>query len=117
MSESEVNLGAPMPRLASVEAGERLVVRVTWSAGIRKSRADTVDLSPLVNSLKFYRPLRDDHDLFRTVHLFEDGTMIAWGDSQIEMAADSIEQLINNHPYSTTTPLSLDKPLVTAGQL
>lgn len=53
-----------------------------------------VDLSPMIKSLKFYRPLRTDPALFRTVHLIEEGTIIVWGDNdQIDMAADSVEQL------------------------
>jgi len=85
---------APMPRIASVEVVDDLVLRISWSAGIRANRVDVVDLSPLINSLKFYRPLRKGPSLFRTVHLIEHGTIVAWGeDDEIEMAADSIEQL------------------------
>jgi hypothetical protein len=70
-----------------------LVLRVTWCAGIRDGRTDTVELSPLVNVLKFYRPIRNN-DLFRTVHLIEDGRAIAWGyDDKIDMPAASLEQL------------------------
>jgi hypothetical protein len=90
---NEMIFRIPMPRLASVEVVSHLTICVTWSAGIRASRTDIVDLKPLIDSLKFYRPLRNNQDLFRTVHLFESGTMIAWGDDQIEMAADSVEHL------------------------
>jgi hypothetical protein len=87
-------LTIPMPRLATVEVVRHLVVRVTWSAGTRTNRIDIVDLSPLINSLKFYRPLREDRSLFRTLHLIEGGAILAWGDDdKIDMAADSIEQL------------------------
>jgi hypothetical protein len=87
-------LTVPMPRMASVEVVRHLVIRVTWSAGIRASRTDTVDLSPLIISLKFYRTLRTDHALFRTIHLVEGGTILAWGDNdEIDMAADSVEQM------------------------
>ena len=70
----------PMPRIASVEVVDDFVLRILWSAGIRANRVDVVDLSPLINSLKFYRPLRKDPSLFRTVHLIEHGTIVAWGE-------------------------------------
>ena len=71
-----------------------MVVRVTWSAGIRAGRTDVVDLSPMINSLKLYRPLRENRMLFRTLHLIEKGRVLAWGDDdEIDMAADSVEEL------------------------
>jgi hypothetical protein len=87
-------LTVPMPRIASIEVLRDLRVRVTWSAGIRARRTDAVDLAPLINSLKFYRPLRENRELFQTAHLIEGGTIVAWGaDEEIDMAADSVEQL------------------------
>jgi hypothetical protein len=86
-------LTIPMPRIASVQAMDNLMVRVTWSAGIRANRTDVVDLSPLINTLKFYRPLRKDRALFSTVHTIEEGTILAWGAGEIDMAADSVEEL------------------------
>jgi hypothetical protein len=84
----------PMPKIARVEAKHHLNVRVEWAAGIRAGRNDVVDLSPMINTLKFYRPLRENKKLFRTVHLIEDGRVLAWGDDdQIDMAADSVEEL------------------------
>jgi hypothetical protein len=97
MAESKATIS--MPRIASVEVVDDLVLRISWSAGIRASRVDVVDLSPLINSLKFYRPLRKDPSLFRTVHLIEHGTIVAWGDDdEIDMAADSIEKLAEQGP-------------------
>lgn len=87
-------LTIPMPKITKVEVEEHHVVRVTWSAGIRANRTDVVDLSPMINSLRHYRPLRENRLLFRTVHLIEDGRILAWGDDdQIDMAADSVEEL------------------------
>jgi hypothetical protein len=83
----------PMPQISSVEVVDHLILRVTWSAGIRARRTDVIDLSPLVNSLKFYRPLRKDRELFRSVRLIEDGRAITWGDGNIDMPAVSLEQL------------------------
>jgi hypothetical protein len=84
----------PMPKIARIEAADHLVVRAEWSAGFRAGRTDVVDLSPMINTLKLYRPLREDESLFRTVHLIEDGRVLAWGnDDQIVMAADNVEEL------------------------
>jgi hypothetical protein len=86
-------LTIPLPRISAIEVVDHLVLRVTWCAGIRNGRTDTVELSPLVNVLKFYRPIRDK-SFFRIVHLIEDGRAIAWGDDdKIDMPAASLEQL------------------------
>jgi hypothetical protein len=91
---TSLSLTIPMPKIFEVSVVDHLVVRVIWSAGIRAGRTDVVDLSPMVNLLKHYRPLRSDRELFRTVHLIEDGRILAWGDSgEIDMAADSVEEL------------------------
>jgi hypothetical protein len=84
---------SPLPRIASVEVVDHLVVRVTWRDGIRAERTDVVDLAPMIRSLKFYKPLRENRDLFRTVHLIENGRAIAWQDDEIDMPAVSLEQL------------------------
>jgi hypothetical protein len=84
----------PLPTIAKIAVVDHLVVRVSWSEGIRAGRTDVVDLSPMINFLKHYRSLREDRDLFQTLHLIEDGRMLAWGDAdQIDMAADSVEAL------------------------
>jgi|SRR5882672_366183 len=88
-----VSIESPMPRLAAVKAVDDLRVRVTWKQGIRARKTEIVDLSPLIGSLKFYKPLRDDPALFKTVHLTDLGSAIAWGDEEIDMAATSIERL------------------------
>src|SRR5262249_44989663 len=71
-----------------------LMVEVTWSEGPRASRTEKVDLAPLINSMKFYRPLRDDEALFQTVHIVDDGEVLAWGENDaIDMAATSVVRL------------------------
>jgi hypothetical protein len=82
-----------MPELASVRPAGGLAIKVAWSRGPRARRTETVDLSPLIRSFGFYKRLRTDRALFRTVHLIEDGQAIAWGDDDIDMAATSIERL------------------------
>jgi hypothetical protein len=83
-----------MPKLASVRPADKLSIEVTWSRGPRARRSETIDLSPLIHSFKFYQKLRKDRALFKTVHLIENGEAIAWGDGDdIDMAATSIERL------------------------
>jgi len=83
-----------MPQISNLEVPRHLVLRVTWSGGIRAGRTDVVDLAPVINSLKLYRPLREDRLLFRSVHLIEDGRILAWGDDdRIDMPADAVEEL------------------------
>jgi hypothetical protein len=91
---TKLHFTTPLPRIARIDTIGDLTVRVSWASGIRANRNDMVDLSPLINSLKFYRPLRSNPDLFRTIHLIERGTIVAWDDNdEIDIAADSIEQL------------------------
>ena len=91
---TELAISAPMPKISTLEVVDHLVIRVTWSSGLRAGRTDTVDLSPMINVLRLYGPLRENRSLFRTVHLIEDGRVLAWGeDDQIDMAADSVEEL------------------------
>jgi hypothetical protein len=85
---------AAMPRLGAVAALQPLKIRAEWRAGPRAGKTDIVDLSPLVLSLKFYRPLREDAKLFDTLHLINKGSAVAWGEGDdIDMAATSIERL------------------------
>jgi hypothetical protein len=96
MSATEmIDTGKPLPRLADIRAvdAERRLVRVTWIEGNRMGRTEVVDLSPLVDTHRFYAPLRNDPRLFDTVHLVDDGEAIAWGDESIDMSATSMERL------------------------
>jgi len=90
-----VDSGIPMPLIASVrpvDAGNRLV-EVTWAGGNRRGRTDVVDLSPLIDTHRFYRPLRKDTALFDTIHVVDNGEAVGWADDAIDMSADSIERL------------------------
>ena len=86
MSVTSQILAGAMPRLSSVRPAGKYTVDVTWAEGERTSQTDRVDLSPLILSMKFYRPLRANQALFETVHLIDDGEAIAWGDD------DAIDQ-------------------------
>lgn len=94
MSATANFLYTPFPAISKMETVGDLTIRVTWSDGIRSGRTDLIDLSPMINSLKHYRPLRNDPDLFATAHMTYGGRVLAWGPTdEIDMAADSIESL------------------------
>jgi hypothetical protein len=82
-----------MPKLASVKAVGRACVEVKWKSGSRARKTEVIDLSPLVKSFKFYKPLRDSPAAFRTVRLIDSGEAVAWNNGEIDMAATSIERL------------------------
>jgi hypothetical protein len=96
MSADKIQTGKPLPKLASVSCADaiRHHLSVRWRSGPRANRIETVDLSPLVGSLKFYAPLRKNAALFSTVHLTRGGSAIAWGENdEIDMAASSVQRL------------------------
>lgn len=89
-----VTIEVPLPRIASVAPAGDLRVHVTWKRTLRPYNLEVVDLRPLIESLKYFKPLRADPALFNTVHLAYDGSVIAWGaDDSIDMAATSVERL------------------------
>jgi hypothetical protein len=91
---AEVELAVPTPRISKVQAVEHLVIRVEWSEGNRANRNEIVDLSPMINTFRLYRPLRENKELFRTVHLIERGRILAWGDDdEIDMLVDNVQEL------------------------
>jgi hypothetical protein len=97
MSASSSDLAVSMPRLSSVRPLDKLSIEVVWVEGPRSGRTDVVDLSPLVQTHKFYQRLRNDPALFASVHLMDDGEVIAWGDEEtIDMAATSVERLADD---------------------
>ena len=85
-------VGDPLPEIASVMHGSgRFEVAVTWKTG----SGAVVDIAPDIFTFKAYAPLRDDHDLFKTVHVVNDGSAIGWGmDDSIDMPATAIERLV-----------------------
>lgn len=95
MNETDiVQVGPPMPQIGSVEADSDFSIRVTWVGNGNPSLPTTIDLAPIILTYKFYRPLRDNPELFRTVHVINEGTAIAWGtNDEIDMPATAIEHL------------------------
>jgi hypothetical protein len=93
MSKSDI-VGLPMPQIGSVEADSDFSIRVTWVGNVNASLSTTIDLAPIILTYKLYRPLRDNPELFRTVHITNEGRAIAWGtNDEIDMPATAIEQL------------------------
>jgi hypothetical protein len=90
-----IDSGIPLPLIADVGPvdAENRLVRVSWAKGNRRGRTEVVDLSPLIDTHRFYAPLRNNAALFDTVHIVDNGEAVAWGDDSIDMAADSIERL------------------------
>lgn len=84
-----------IPAISEVRPAEKLCIMVTWSRGPRAPKTEKIDLSPLVNSLKIYKPLRNNRALFETVHLLDEGgDIIAWGDDDaIDMDSLALEEL------------------------
>lgn len=96
MSETEpvVHIGDQMPRIGSVSHRGVYEIVVSWATGPRERNADIVDLAPVILTHKFFRPLRDNSEMLKTVHVINDGAAIAWGDDDaIDMAATTIERL------------------------
>lgn len=91
---STMQVGDPMPRLASVAYRSGYEVDVTWSAGPRAGKTDVVDLAPVLLSYRAYRPLRDNPRMLEGVRLCEDGAAIGWGEADsMDVAATTVERL------------------------
>jgi hypothetical protein len=85
-----IRVGDPLPRIASVSPHQRWTVTVIWADGDRQ----VVDLAPVIFTYKFYRPLRTDEALFRSVHILDEGSALAWGaDDAIDMDASTVARL------------------------
>ena len=85
--------GIPSARIAKIRVTGETLLAIDWAEGLRAGKSDEVDLSPAINSYKFYRPLRDNAALFATAHLIDDGYAVVWGGGEIDMSADMNEKL------------------------
>jgi hypothetical protein len=87
-----VDTGLPMARIAAIRIGKKPVtLELTWADGTRAGRTDVVDLAQIIGSYRVYRPLRDDPQLFATARLIEDGNVVAWAGTDLEVSAETIE--------------------------
>ena len=83
-----------MPRIGSISAAGDLRVNITWSRGIREGITEEINLAPIIDSQRFFRPLRSNPKLFATVHPIVYGAAVAWGDDDdIDLSADAILRL------------------------
>jgi hypothetical protein len=110
MSATKIgNTGVPLPRISRIRAFPDFRVSVIWAEGSRTGAADTVDLAPVINTYKFYRPLRKNKELFRTAHIVDNGYAIAWGGGTIDMSAELIEdiahQAMTPKDFASTGPI------------
>jgi hypothetical protein len=93
MSETDiVRVGEPLPRVGTVRPLDDFRVEVEWLGSDRGKQR--IYLAPAIFTFKIYRPLRDDPELFKTVHAIIGGSAIAWGeDEAIDMSAVMLEEL------------------------
>ena len=86
-----------LPRIVSVAPGKKpLMLRVRWETG-----DDTpVDVSGLINSFRFYAPLRENPGLFRRVRVGEYGTDLVWNDD-LDMSNDTLWRLAQEQSGAT----------------
>jgi hypothetical protein len=101
MSATEFeDTGIPLPRISEIQALPDFRLAIAWTEGSRRGRTDVVDLAPVINTYKVYRPLRNNEELFQTARLVDDGNVVAWGDGRIDMSAELLEDIANE----TMTP-------------
>ena len=94
MSADEiVETGIALPRIAEVRAVAPLTLLVTWAEGARAGRTDRVDLAPVVETFRIFRPLRKNEALFATARLGDDGDTVVWAGDNLEMHAETIKLL------------------------
>jgi hypothetical protein len=89
------------------------IVAIRWAAGKRQGRVDRVDLSPVIDTLRFYAPLRKNPVLFESAHLIDDGYALAWGDGVIDRSAESVERLAEEAMTGADFCAFLDRNLLT----
>lgn len=85
--------GLPLPRIAEIRALSPFNLAVKWAEGSRAGQVESIDLSPIINGYKIFRPLRNNEKLFRSAHLVEDGDVVSWGNADLELSAVAIEAL------------------------
>jgi len=86
-----------LPRIVSVAPGKKpFMLKVRWDTG-----DDTpVDVSGLINSFRFYAPLRENPGLFRRVRVGEHGTDLVWNDD-LDMSNDTLWRLAQEQSGAT----------------
>lgn len=94
MSASDlVEAGPPLPRLQEARPLEPYRLRVLWSAGRRIGREEEVDLAPVIQSHRYFRPLRSAPQGFARLRLEDEGATLVWEEGGLEMASATVERL------------------------
>lgn len=88
-----VEAGLPLPRLREALPLEPYRLRVVWSEGPRAGREEEVDLLPVIQSYRYFRPLRGAPQSFARLRLEDDGATLVWEDDELELAASTVERL------------------------
>jgi DNA-binding XRE family transcriptional regulator len=88
-----------LARIVSVVPGRKpFTLSIEWNTG----EVSPVDVSGLVNSFRFYAPLRENRKLFRQVQVGEYGTDIVWPGG-LDMSNDTLWRLAQEQSGATMT--------------
>jgi len=79
--------------MGDIRPASPLTLIVTWSEGHRAGQVDRIDLAPVINTYKIFRPLRKNETLFNTACLADDGSTVVWEGRDLELSAEAIELL------------------------
>ena len=88
-----------LPRISTIEPLPSFSLKVRWSEGRRAGREDIVDLLPIIDIYKIYRPLRNNEELFASAKLWDDGYAVAWDGVDLEVSAGTIHILASWEEY------------------
>ncbi|MBB1248510.1 DUF2442 domain-containing protein [Rhizobium sp. G21] len=88
MSDDRIRIGAPLPRIIKANPVEGREVEITFDGG----RPKRVDLRPVLESRKFFIPLRKDDEAFRRFKVSDYGDALEWPDG-VELGALWLERL------------------------
>lgn len=89
IADDWIEVGPPLPRIASAEPLDRRNIRLSWRGN---SGPIVVDVAPAFANLRIFKRLRTDDELFRRLAVNEDGNALEWPDGA-ELSAVWIERL------------------------
>lgn len=88
-----------LPRIKSVTAGRNpLTVQVRWDTGDDR----LIDISGVIDSFRFYGPLRHDPELFRQAKVGEFGADVVWPGG-LDISNDTLWRLAQEQSGMTMT--------------
>jgi hypothetical protein len=95
MSANDIqSTGVQLPHIAHVDARFPDILVITWADGQRVGRVDAINVSPIINTYKIFRPLRKNEALFEAARVSEDRDSIVWDDNDdLELSAEALEEL------------------------